>query len=1339
MRLLHAGWLCLVLIAGAAPAKQLSTGTTAHFVQIFAERLQQQSNNAHLTALLRTLSEQARQVSVLTVPATVYRLQDPVQVLAESPVSTDRLSKFFHLPAVWQRTQGKGVIVALVDTGIDWEHPALQSHLFINPAEDRNGNGRFDPWWFTEERDGISGDLDGIDDDGNGVVDDVMGYDFAESVLPSVGDWRNPDPVPEDEHGHGTAMAGVIVGGNDQFITGIAKSATLLPIRVFTAEGTGSDMGIAAGILYAIVMGADCINLSYGNYYLSPVVQLAIQVATNRGIVVVASAGNEGRSAFHFPSALNEVIAVAATTFDDHRAIFSNYGQDIDLAAPGVEVPTTERGGSLTLVSGTSVAAAIVTGAAALLRELHPQWSPQQIAQALAATAVDLGEPGWDPFFGAGRIELVSATALPAVGMVRILSPKHLSVIHRFRSSEIPVQIIADDPQLVSAKVVLYRREAEGEFVLLDTLCVLQRCLSCQCPPLVLSSLTDGEYLIEVRAMLVTGQQLRVKARFTLVSGAPVLSFVQVLPVWDGKRRAVVVEAVTDLPALMAVRWRQSLQEAWIEQFIADRATRSHVFLLHPQRTGWLQLELRYWYPGQRDTVVTRRQISFQLQHFPRNTFQITGRAFAHPLYWMSDVGKESDTIVAVQLTPTLRFQQTLAFAVDASGQLHPIDSLEEIWIPKAIGDVDGDGRKEVLLHRGNQTRLMRETSRIFGTVLWESDTLWAAALDDVDSDGKDEVIVRSETAYLVGKLQQNTLQFDARLPNVSEPDPYFGRNFLGVPGVQTGDFDGDGLVELAFADSDGDVLIYQQEAGGWRLDTVIETGFWNSDGYLAAGDVDGDGVDELVVGYTTFLVPEGTGEALAPLWICRLYDGVAPNQYRQQWEDYFWGALPKTPFRSGIQCQDVNGDSRAELLLAFYPYLYVLQPQGNQFQPWFVLDSVAANTIWSDSLKVFVSRFRSVAVLQQHQPTARYAITGLQAAIVDSTTVQLWWDPLPVAQYTVVVRSADGMDTIVTAQPAIVVDSLQVGAFYTFRVSAADAIADTLQMQLRAAPRVREVFSVGAAALRIIYDAPIDPPLLNPRWVTLQDVQGRSFSPVTLAVMGSNVVVALFDSLASGHYKGSIASFADGYYGKTRPYQFSVQLPPEQERPASFWIVRGNYRSVLQIDLVFSSAVERESAENPERYTITPHRTVVSAMLQNDTTVRLAIDPSTPLRPIGKPYFVQARSVQSLAGDTLQPGKGDQVAVWVPTDGTGVPVVYPNPVSLSRDFVVTVSNVPDNGYGVVRSAAGELIVPSLPLSSTGTLQWYLSDFAIEPGVYIVEIYDANDRLVQRTKVLLLP
>ena len=259
----------------------------------------------------------------------------------------------------WDETHAAAVTIAIVDTGVVCSHPDLSGKC-------------------------------------------VPGYDFV-----------NNDSDPRDDHGHGTHVAGIAAAmtNNGVGIAGVGYDARIMPMKALGASGNGSHSAIASAITWATDRGAHVINMSLGAYFTSSTLRDAVAYAISRGVSVVAAAGNDNSSNPNYPSSYPDVIGVAATTQSDTKASFSNYGQNIDVAAPGVGILSSVMSGSYQAWSGTSMASPVVAGAAALLRAQRLTRTPNQIEALLEVSAVDLGPTGWDPEFGAGRIDVGAALA----------------------------------------------------------------------------------------------------------------------------------------------------------------------------------------------------------------------------------------------------------------------------------------------------------------------------------------------------------------------------------------------------------------------------------------------------------------------------------------------------------------------------------------------------------------------------------------------------------------------------------------------------------------------------------------------------------------------------------------------------------------------------------------------------------------------------------------------------------------------------------------------------------------------------------------------------------------
>jgi subtilisin family serine protease len=267
-----------------------------------------------------------------------------------------------NAPDVWQQGySGRGVVVAVLDTGVDYNHVDLGGNIWKNAGE-IDGNG--------------------IDDDGNGYIDDTRGWNFA---------GNNNNPM--DIEGHGTHVAGTIAAQRNGFgVTGVAYDATIMPVKVLSDQGSGSDAAIAQGIRYAAQNGADVLNLSLGGGAPSKAIADAIHYAVKQGSVVVMASGNDSAKSPVNPARLANRwgIAVGAVDRRLQMADFSNLAgrRQLDyVVAPGVNIYSTKPNNQYQFLNGTSMAAPHVAGVAALVFSANPTLSPSQVETILTSTA----------------------------------------------------------------------------------------------------------------------------------------------------------------------------------------------------------------------------------------------------------------------------------------------------------------------------------------------------------------------------------------------------------------------------------------------------------------------------------------------------------------------------------------------------------------------------------------------------------------------------------------------------------------------------------------------------------------------------------------------------------------------------------------------------------------------------------------------------------------------------------------------------------------------------------------------------------------------------------------
>lgn len=279
---------------------------------------------------------------------------------------------------LWDKTQGNdSTIIAIVDTGVDWDHEDLISNMWSN-ADEIAGNSK--------------------DDDGNGFVDDAKGWDFVSN-----------DSDPDDDKGHGTHVAGIAAakGNNGKGVAGVVWNCKIMPVKVLDSTGSGWDSDVAEGIVYAADNGAKIINLSLGGPSATSYCRDACSYAWSKGCIIVAASGNDAMSNFEqYPACYPTVISVGATDSNDLRYVNSNYGPNLEITAPGAYICSTYMGNGYRLMTGTSMATPVVSGSAAMVWAMNPTYTNTQVRSKLHEITDDLGPAGRDDEYGYGRINI---------------------------------------------------------------------------------------------------------------------------------------------------------------------------------------------------------------------------------------------------------------------------------------------------------------------------------------------------------------------------------------------------------------------------------------------------------------------------------------------------------------------------------------------------------------------------------------------------------------------------------------------------------------------------------------------------------------------------------------------------------------------------------------------------------------------------------------------------------------------------------------------------------------------------------------------------------------------
>lgn len=289
-----------------------------------------------------------------------------------STVQSQNSAKVMQVEAAHDLSRGGGTLVAILDTGLQLDHPSLSNSLEVLGYD------------FVDNDLAPEDEANGLDDDADGRVDEL--------------------------YGHGTHVAGIVHL--------VAPDARLLPLRVLNSDGRGNNFRTASAIVYAAQRGADVINLSLGTSNQSALLRDAVDEAARLGAITVAAAGNLNTNAKQYPAAEACVIAVTSVSANDKKSSFANYGDWIGVAAPGEQIYSAFPVDGFASGSGTSMATPFVAGQAALLRGVDPQLTLDEVGLLIGGTAAPLDNknPAYRGQLGQGRIDLLTSLEAQAAG-----------------------------------------------------------------------------------------------------------------------------------------------------------------------------------------------------------------------------------------------------------------------------------------------------------------------------------------------------------------------------------------------------------------------------------------------------------------------------------------------------------------------------------------------------------------------------------------------------------------------------------------------------------------------------------------------------------------------------------------------------------------------------------------------------------------------------------------------------------------------------------------------------------------------------------------------------------
>lgn len=789
-------------------------------------------------------------------------------------------------PAWDQATGSASIVVAGIDTGVDRNHEDIKDNMWVNSAEIPNN---------------------GVDDDGNGYIDDYYGWNYVAGTN---------DPM--DDHGHGTHTVGTIagVGNNGIGVVGVNWVAKIMALKFLDANGSGYTASGIRALQYAADMGARVSSNSWGCSCNDAAMDDAVKYEHDRGMVMVAAAGNSNADAIGFsPASADYAITVAASDSNDAKASFSNWGEKIDVAAPGVDIlsirasnnPMCDSSRTVGInycrVSGTSMAAPHVAGLAALLLSKNPSLTNEEVRQIIRSGAIDLGTAGKDASFGYGRINGSGSMSLAN----HVLAPVIASPLSRTTVSGSTLQVIGGvpGPNFASYKVEVGAGRAPTSWTSVTT---------------SNTQVTDG-----VLATIDTTRQMNEGQNIIRVTATDT----------SGKNYQFQVEDIFIDNFDASINFPFGLMSLGPIDVLGAAQTKNGLGF------GSYKLE---WGAGASPTSWSTSGITLENGG---NLPVVNGKLGSWDTLSLTN-GQNYTLRLTVNSSAGTSTQYTVSVTADkdlVKGWPKILPAVGGNWFGNAVSamdDLDGDGTKEVIaLAPAGKVYVYKKDGSDFPGFPVSVDSGFYPNMPvstvDLDGDGKKEIVVSASNLVYFGYVSKIFIfKSDGSLyPGWTSPAlSVWGDN----GGHAVADLDGDGKKELVVLDS---WLSPNAQLHAYRLDGSELVGFpktissGNTIYYFGApsiADVNSDGKPEIAVGINEKLYVFDNGGNLLPGW---------PYSAVDQYQDLI-GNMPVT-FVSSPAFGDMNGDGVPEILAVGHlrsctgcdGFVYAVKKDGSILAGW--------------------------------------------------------------------------------------------------------------------------------------------------------------------------------------------------------------------------------------------------------------------------------------------------------------------------------------------------------------------------------------------------------------------
>jgi len=1085
-------------------------------------------------------------------------------------------------------------------------------------------------------------------------------------------------------------------------------------------------------------MGADVINMSWGDNQYSKLLNDVIQYAYENGVVMVGSAGNSSSDLPHYPSSFSQVISVGSIQENEALSSFSNFGSTIDLVAPGSQIITLGLEGTYKKVSGTSVSAPFVSAVASVLVKLK-DFSIEEVKQILKTTANDIGDTGWDQKYAAGKLNFSKATTL--------LSPSEIKINHPlqdFFTSKDSLTInltclssyfldfelfygVGSNPQSWNSLVTgqeNYQIYKENVF------------------NLDITDFSDTTYTVRLLVNRIDGNTLEERVNFTIDRSPPEILASYYFPAMLNDSETIQASMITDDFTKVKFYYRrdgssEDFQFIYLDGFSGDLGTIStnHFGILPvSEQVSGIDYEIYFEAINQAglSTINNNSGLNYrvknaienrQVSSYPKEYSLPQGRVFKEPV----KLGSIEDKFVLINENET---SADISLYRLLNNNFEKVNELKN-RIPVSVGDFNNDGKTDILnlfVKNGYIDSQTNSSETDFQNIFADtSQQFWPSYAGDIDNDTFTEIIVfSSDTTISIWEVNDNfELTKETELTNFV--DDQNGENSIFRNNIVLIDnFDDDPESEIIAIDNFSRVIIYQIDGNNnYSNDKIIEHFYpLESNSTIAKGDFNGDGRIDISV-----LVEFEENVYQTPL----IYSSVFTfrnNEVEYLFQNMFIST--ESNFVSSFEKQymsieltDINQDNDDELIIFTFPNAYIFE-HSDPINLLFYQSDVNSQSIFTGDLdgngileisipsgdKLYFQEFIEDGRISPPVITDYYSL--------DSNRNYIEWNesdyPVFISRFNI--DSSISQPRFCSISSNSFIDSVEPNLYYEYSVEFHDPNDSSIISKrsniitvLSHAPGfLLEIDVISNTQVEVYFSQPLNSKEVRVNNFTIDE----SIIPSSVASSSNNsFLITSNNQLELGAHSISFTNLRDIYNTPFRDTIATFEVKSENEITKQLFIA--NYEIIDNYNLIvrFNFQLDSITALNKNNYSLSPNNSLDDIIFADPNNNSILLNSQKPFGSVGREYILKIENIYSSVESGYIPinkNSGSEIVITANAVNLDKMYVYPNPANISTDETITFANLTRRADIYIYSIDGIFINKISENDGNGGVNWNLKD-----------------------------